>query len=371
MDSGLLKRSVDRVGSEAKKDGFDVLSGAKTLSNSPIPPVQPCPIPQFRIRFLIEGLITHGIILPSSTSEIIQAIRNLNLDLQERVLTALFNEERIHDIPHLVNIRAKQLRSKVTKVEAHQVWIYRCMVTPTRILLFPAEQETSNDVLRRHRLHVDRFLRVQFTDEDDRIQINPTVKAADDINPAVGTIARVRRALNSGLKVAGRHYVFLAAGTSQAREHSCWFLSEDKITALEVRRAMGMDGIAEKIVAKYAARMGLPFSTTRAVSIECNIRKSRPDIVANGHNFTDGSGTCGIKVARQAAREFGITSGVDAYPSAIQIRIGGTKGVLAVWPELMHSHDVRFRPSMIKFHTDSRDMAVGLNVVRVGLSIVR
>jgi hypothetical protein len=115
----------------------------------------------------------------------------------------------------------------------------------------------------------------------------------------LGTIARVRRALDAGLDIAGRKYVFLASGTSQAREHSCWFISENEhVTAEKVRATMGMEGIKERIVAKYAARMGLvstwrlafgcygadgvqPFSTTRAVSLHVNIRKDRPDIVTN------------------------------------------------------------------------------------------
>jgi RNA-dependent RNA polymerase len=50
-----------------------------------------------------------------------------------------------------------------------------------------------------------------------REQISGEVRDADDINMSAGLLARIRRALTHGLKVAGRHYVWLAAGTSQAR----------------------------------------------------------------------------------------------------------------------------------------------------------
>jgi hypothetical protein len=49
------------------------------------------------------------------------------------------------------------------------------------------------------------------------IQVNGTVKNAHSLNELAGTIARVTRALDHGLVVAGRRYVFLAASSSQAR----------------------------------------------------------------------------------------------------------------------------------------------------------
>lgn len=84
--------------------------------------------------------------------------------------------------------------------------------------------------------------------------------------------------------------------------------------------------------------------------------------------FTDGVGVCGARVARQAAKSFEAEEGVDANPSAIQIRCGGIKGVLGVWPMLCLDDDVRFRLSQIKFKTDPKTMAFGLNVLRVSVS---
>ncbi len=47
-------------------------------------------------------------------------------------------------------------------------------------------------------------------------QVNESVKSAHSINDRVGTIAKVRRALDHGLEIAGRRYLFLAASASQA-----------------------------------------------------------------------------------------------------------------------------------------------------------
>lgn len=51
--------------------------------------------------------------------------------------------------------------------------VYRCSITPTRLLLFPPEDDANNTVLRDYRAHSDRFLRVSFTDEDDNFYVSP------------------------------------------------------------------------------------------------------------------------------------------------------------------------------------------------------
>lgn len=167
----------------------------------------------------------------------------------------------------LILVRSRQLRGRRLASDDNLVWVYRCVVTPTRVCLYPPEQTTSNEALRQHNMFRDRFLRVTFADESDRIQINPTVLSADEAVPYDGTLARVRRALQFGLQIAGRHYVFLAYGASSAREHSCWFVAEDRdndFTAKSVGTKLGFGRITENNVAKHAARMGIVSATERA-----------------------------------------------------------------------------------------------------------
>lgn len=64
-------------------------------------------------------------------------------------------------------------RSKRLAEPAHTIRIRRVTVTPTRVLLFPPEQETSNSVLRQFK-DSDCFIRVCFADEDDRIKVGPS-----------------------------------------------------------------------------------------------------------------------------------------------------------------------------------------------------
>ena len=94
-------------------------------------------------------------------------------------------------------------------------------------------------------------------------------------------------------------------------------LPENGFTAKAIQTWMG-DFSAERIVGKYAARMGLCFSTTREVC-EVDIEEIR-DIKHGRHTFTDGVGECSAELAAKAAQALGKG---DSAPSAIQIRLGG------------------------------------------------
>lgn len=138
--------------------------------------------------------------------------------------------------------------------------MYHCLVTPTRLVLLPPGVETSTDAIRNHLSFSDRFLRVEFIDEEDGFQVNPTVLEADQMEPAEGTVARVRRAMMNGLNIAGRHYVFLAYGATSARQQSCWFLAEDpakNLTVESVKRNLGLDLLRDTTVARFVSKMAI------------------------------------------------------------------------------------------------------------------
>lgn len=79
-------------------------------------------------------------------------------------------------------------------------------------------QETSNALLRQFRLVIDRFLRVQFVDDDGDFPVTGETLTIDEkLHGNEGVFARVRRALEYGIWVANRHYVFLCFSESQAR----------------------------------------------------------------------------------------------------------------------------------------------------------
>jgi len=116
-----------------------------------------------------------------------------------------------------------------------------------------------------------------------------------------------------------------------------------------------------KVVAKYAARLGQCFSTTRAIN-----GLSKPDIVKIPDVFlgqkkeycsTDGVGKISPFLAQMIAAELGIRS--NAAPSAFQFRLGGCKGILTVWPEAKDK-EVHIRKSQQKFTATYN----GLEIIR-------
>ncbi|KAK0471929.1 RNA dependent RNA polymerase-domain-containing protein [Armillaria novae-zelandiae] len=272
----------------------------------------------FECQYLFLGLISHSILLPH-----VDSVANLKHFVHfsynaPRVLRTLFRLEYLGE-----NQMEQQVRSAEavhvtqaghsandagfpTDLPSDRIFMRRVHVTPTRVLPFPATIETSNRVIRRWKEFQDNFLRVSFGDEDGKLRVNSLLQRSDDDNPLTGVLGRIRIALEEGIQIGPRRYVFLAAGESQLKEHSCWMIYEESdrgFTADIVRENMGDFGHI-RVVAKYASRMGLCFSATRKVCDIISITDI-PDILHDGYNYTDALGN------------------PTASPSAVQIRMGG------------------------------------------------
>lgn len=416
----LLQGCLRRLRLIGEEEGDNYISAKTDLPEEPLPPPVPDkPVPQyetmvrpmmigeidevkelpFPTRYLVEGLVAQSIVQSYDVEKMAIVIRRLvtgtDYRIMDKVLASLFTAERMGPIEATLErrtaifdqidklVRPKRQRhealaSNTKSADSNMVMMRRAIVTPTRMVLLPPEKEVGNSVLRHFNQHLDRFLRVQFNDEHDQLQVNASVKEADAINPSAGTMARVRRALEHGLVIAGRKYVFLAASASQSKEHSCWFFAElskaeNGGKRFEVQDILDWMGnlTKERVVAKHAARQGLAFSTTQLVDMSIKLRKPMDDIVTRLNpddpgskvlfTFTDGVGRCAQNVADQAAKDLGFDeSPVEMHPSAIQFRLGGAKGVLTAWPSVK-PREVFLRRSQIKFESDSKL----LHVVRI------
>ncbi|ORY35716.1 RNA dependent RNA polymerase-domain-containing protein [Naematelia encephala] len=312
----------------------------------------------FSSRTLIEGLIGHGILKPGDVPQLL-AVLPRSTEFADRILESLYNEERVREVEKVIRAKARYLRKEPPPPYSHLVMIRSVLVTPTRLLIGPPQQEPSNSVTRRYADRLEAIVRVQFTDEEDRLHVAEYTKQADELQKDVGIMARVRRALWHGITIGGRTYMPVASSSSQQKEHAIWFIDNKKIDFLELKSWMG--NVAETIVAKHAARMGLPFSTSRIVQLDIKLGREINDVERNEHCFTDGVAVAGIEIMKEAARTLGATKGLNSTPSAIQFRLGGAKGVLTCWPQLADKLEVRLRPSLIKFRSTLQD----LNVVRI------
>ncbi|PWN52218.1 RdRP-domain-containing protein [Violaceomyces palustris] len=243
--------------------------------------------------------------------------------------------------------------------------VYHATVTPTRTLLSGPVVDTSNRVLRLFPYHSHHFIRVAFTDEDfDRFPVNRRDLRGTDSEEFARE--RIGGTLKEGIAIAGRRWDMLAWSSSSIGTHQCWFCTpfrdeEGKLwNAHLIRQALGDFSRVEMIPARYGARLSQAFSATApTLQVSKEWIQEIDDIRSrSGHLFTDGVGQISPALMEKVWQKYvevrlltngrgrGIRSG--RVPSAIQIRIGGAKGVLCVNPTL-EGMAIKLRPSMIKF----------------------
>ncbi|RIA85008.1 putative RNA-dependent RNA polymerase 1 [Glomus cerebriforme] len=222
----------------------------------------------------------------------------------------------------------------------------KVVVTPTTMYMLAPNAETSNRVIRHFQDKKDNFLRVHFSDEASNKIGSLNGNHNDTCNDALYN--RIYYTLKNGIKIGNNHYEFLAFSSSQLRDHSCWFFaSTQDLTADNIRRWMG-DFSDIKTIAKYSARMGQCFSSTRAIQrLPVDDIEEIPDIIRHGYTFSDGVGKISYSLANKIAQKLELKS----IPSAFQFRMAGYKGVLCQ-SRYLRENQVQVRPSQQKFKSN-------------------
>lgn len=314
----------------------------------------------FEVRYQLEVCISRGIFSEYRLgSEFLAKLLELDNTAARQLLEHLVDIGK--NIPEPMSIfddgdvlTTVSLKSKPV-IYNDRVMVRKVLVTPTAMYLTSATPEIANRILRKYRDIQGRFLRVQFTGEllEGRINSRADTDRDDEV------YKRVYRVLDKGIQIGDRHFEFLAFGNSQMRENGAYFFAPtENVSCDDIRKAMGSFGHIRS-VAKYAARMGQCFSTTREVrAVNVPNIQSIPDIENNqGYCFTDGVGKISRLLADLAANEMGF--GFHIKPSAYQFRMGGCKGVLTVWPDAKKS-EVHIRKSQEKFVSQFN----GLEIIR-------
>ncbi|RDY14110.1 RNA-dependent RNA polymerase 1, partial [Mucuna pruriens] len=241
------------------------------------------------------------------------------------------------------------------------VYVHRIQVTPSKIYFCGPEVNLSNRVLRNYPQDIDNFLRVSFVDEDmDRLHSADLVPhtSSIDVDRETKLHERVLSTLKNGIAIGDKKFEFLAFSPSQLRDNSVWmFASRTGLTASDIRKWMG-EFHEIRNVAKYAARLGQSFSSSReTVSVGRHEIEIIPDIEFRRgeikYCFSDGIGKISAELARKVAKKCGCG---DNVPSAFQIRYGGYKGVVAVDPT--SSTKLSLRKSMCKYKSENTQLDV-------------
>ncbi|CAO2657263.1 Nn.00g033890.m01.CDS01 [Neocucurbitaria sp. VM-36] len=307
----------------------------------------------FPVRYQLEACLSNGYLKEHNiTKEFLEKLASMEPRRAIYILEKVFDKQHTFYNPmEIFDIRNKGSLEK--KIPSYCILQRSAIITPTMIHVVSPIMETSNRITRKYEADAERFLRVKFSDEKTegflRNMPNDRAEAVFD---------RIRRAMTHGIVVAGRFYEFLAFGNSQFREHGAYFYAPTSSkSADDIRLSLGQfDHI--KTVAKFGARLGQCFSTTRAMRVNVRIQQI-PDVERNGYNFTDGVGKLSPFLAQMAAEELGLSNPFDDPPSLFQFRLGGCKGVLALDPSITGS-EVYIRPSQHKFEAEFK----GLEIIR-------
>jgi RNA-dependent RNA polymerase len=307
----------------------------------------------FPVRYQFEACLSNGYLKEHTiTKDFLDKLATLEPRRAVDILEKVFDKQRVYYDP--MDIFRIRIKSSLDKEPPSYCILQRsAIITPTSIHVASPMMETSNRITRKYAADADRFIRIKFSDEKTegvlRNMPNDRAEAPFD---------RVRRAMRNGIVVAGRFYEFLAFGNSQFREHGAYFYAPTSSkSADDIRLSLGrFDHI--KTVAKFGARLGQCFSTTRAMRVSVKIVKI-PDIKRNNYCFTDGVGKLSPFLAQMAAQELGLANAFKNPPSLYQFRLGGCKGVLALDPRITGS-EVHIRPSQQKFEAEF----TGLEIIR-------
>ncbi|KAH6973539.1 RNA dependent RNA polymerase-domain-containing protein [Ilyonectria sp. MPI-CAGE-AT-0026] len=308
----------------------------------------------FEVRYQLEVCISRGILNEHCiTVEFLEELAGMDATKARLILEYLADQGEPVQNPMSVfkNPDALAYFPNV-KVPHYCALMRKAVVTPTTIRFNTPTVEMSNRVLRRYNNIHDRFLRIQFMDEQESGRITVNKDQNEDI------WKRLLRTLFQGIRIGDRVYEFLAFGSSQLRQCGAYFFCPtDHVSCDDIRKWMGQfDHI--KIIAKYSARLGQCLSTTREVrGISVPSIQPIEDIERNGYCFTDGVGKISPFIAQMVIEDVGLD--VFDQPSAFQFRMGGCKGVLTVWPDAKGT-EVHVRESQEKFKAEYN----GLEIIR-------
>ncbi|RGP68784.1 hypothetical protein FLONG3_8047 [Fusarium longipes] len=342
----------------------------------------------FALVFQVQALVWNNFINPASGKELLDLLDRVIEDAnQKKVAVAVTTDAMktlLQRIPYpcpgtdpkeldVVSIMAEIMDAEYEarkenpdrdriyggKLPTHQIWVFKAMITPTRVLLSGPDAENKNRVLRKYSDYNNYFLRVIFCDEDGQnLKYHPKVD-----NESI--YSHFRRVMDDGIQIAGRKYHFLGFSHSSLRSHSAWFSAPfvDKELRLQspevILKDLG-DFTDIRVPAKCAARIGQAFSETPfAVPIlKTNIVPRFIDDVKSTDGsrvFSDGVGT----ISQEALEEIRPYLSMNSAPTCLQIRWGGCKGMLSLDTRLKGKVFCIRKESMMKFPSeDIRELGI-------------
>lgn len=326
------------------------------------------------IKFQVLKMARNGRLSPQLALALLPVVRELyeDEDEPETVIEALrsFVDTIPYPGPHvaasefdlrdlatrlrsLARSHQKNGRHAIAKSHKHIYLTHHVRITPAGAYFEGPELETSNRVVRRYKDYRDVFIRVDFSEED-----GGRIEYQRDTKLDIIYLERFKDFLTGSINICGKPFSFLGFSGSSLKGHSAWFSAPIHDPLTNTLRS-GQDIIEElgdfshiRSPAKCAARIGQAFTdSTGWYSVEPGAQCIIPDIEVNTAGmtrvFSDGCGTVSLETIQEIWDRYPRFF-MRMKPTVIQIRYGGSKGLVSLDPAL-EGHKICIRPSMLKF----------------------
>ena len=225
----------------------------------------------------------------------------------------------------------------------------KVLVTPTSIYPLQPTVERMNHLQFHFRQHIDRFLQVQFTDEDlSPVESTlPPDNNEHSLSANVQIYDRIYETLRKGIQVARRHFEFLGSSVDDIRDHQCWFFAPtETLSRADLLNWMGDFREINK-VATFVSCVGREL-LPRLTEIELKVDEVEEidDVEKAGYSFTN---DCG-KMSPQIAREIGSALGLNYTPCAVRFNLAGSSGMLML-SNYLQKRKIQLHSSQIKYNS--------------------
>uniref|UniRef100_A0A914Y5A5 RNA-dependent RNA polymerase n=1 Tax=Panagrolaimus superbus TaxID=310955 RepID=A0A914Y5A5_9BILA len=128
----------------------------------------------------------------------------------------------------LYNDPGHRAMSDVTDSEGY-MRVRKVIVTPTKKIFVNPELIMGNRFLRKH--GTEKMVRILFRDDDGT--------KLSFFNSRTVAFRCVKNALEHGLYIGGKKYVFIGSSCSQLRDNGCYFVQGEVEDAVDLRSSMG------------------------------------------------------------------------------------------------------------------------------------
>ncbi|CAO3674218.1 unnamed protein product [Rhizopus stolonifer] len=308
----------------------------------------------FEVQYMLQHTFNLKILREYNVEgDFYHAISTLEPHIACRLLSLISaGQHRLYDPNTAINNIFKHnsnLTDPAETIPEDYTYLRKVIITPTSIYPLHPVVQKMNHLQYQHKKYADRFLLVEFTDEE----LTPIIPTPHP-NQNDKLYSRIFKILKKGLVVAGRNYEFLCASTENLRAHSCWFFAP--VEGFDRKDIVYWMGDFEEIksIPKYISSVG---QVTAPRLTDLQIQASEVEEIADyEHNNIVFSRDCG-KMSPHVAREIASLLQLNYTPNVIRFNLAGAQGILML-SNYLQKRKIQLRTGQIHFNTNRLTLEV-------------